>query len=132
MTKQHYLMDTHALIYWVASTEMSKELIDFLDKQHGLSRLYVSSISFWEVALLAKKGRIEVPDVHAWKNDLLANTNLQFIDPTAAEMIDSVSLPDHHKDPFDRLLIAQANQRGLILVTRDTEIPKYNVSHFWM
>jgi len=47
-------------------------------------------------------------------------------------MIDSVSLPDHHKDPFDRLLIAQANRRNMTLVTRDTDIAKYDVSLFWM
>ena len=82
--------------------------------------------------MLAKKGRIGVTDVHAWKDDLLNNTALQLIDPTATEMIDSVSLPDHHKDPFDRLLIAQARRHTMTLVTRDAEIAKYDVSLFWM
>lgn len=132
MTQQSYLLDTHALIFWVESTEMSDDFIDFLDEQQRLGMLYASTISFWEVALLAKKGRIGVTDVHAWKDDLLNNTALQLIDPTATEMIDSVSLPDHHKDPFDRLLIAQARRHTMTLVTRDTEIANYDVSIFWM
>jgi PIN domain nuclease of toxin-antitoxin system len=130
--EKNYLLDTHALIFWVESTGISAEFIRFLDEQQSLGRLYVSTISFWETALLAKKGRIEVTDVHAWKNDLLNNTNLQLIDPSATEMIDSVSLPDHHKDPFDRLLVAQANRRNMILVTRDAELSQYEVSRFWM
>lgn len=132
MTNRRYLLDTHALIFWAESTEMSSDFIAFLDEQQGLGRLYVSAISFWEAALLAKKGRIELADVHAWKDDLLNNTNLQVIDPTATEMIDSVSLLDHHKDPFDRLLIAQALRRDMTLVTRDAEVSKYEATIFWM
>jgi len=132
MTKQSYLLDTHALIFWATSLELSDAFIDFLDEQQGLGTLYVSTISFWETALLAKKGRIAVTDVHAWKDDLLNNTNIHLIDPSATEMIESVSLPDHHKDPFDRVLIAQANRRKMTLVTRDTEIGKYEVSRLWM
>lgn len=132
MTERRYLLDTHALIFWAAATDMSAEFIDFLDEQQGLGRLYVSSISFWETALLVKKGRVGIADVHAWKNDLLGNTNLHMIDPTADEMIDSADLPDHHKDPFDRLLIAQAMRRDLLLVTRDTHIGQYAASCFWM
>ena len=71
-------------------------------------------------------------DVHAWKDELLSNTNIRLIDPNVSEMINSTTLPDHHKDPFDRLLISQANQRDLILVTQDKEIQKYSVRHFWM
>ncbi len=130
--EQHYLLDTHALLFWVESTGISAEFIHFLDEQQSLGRLCVSTISFWEMALLVKKGRIAVADVHAWKNDLLNNTALQLLEPSATEMIDSVSLPDHHKDPFDRLLIAQANRRNMTLVTRDTEIAMYDVSLFWM
>jgi PIN domain nuclease of toxin-antitoxin system len=132
MTHENYLLDTHALIFWVESTEMSSDFIHFLDEQQSLGRLYVSPISFWEAALLVKKGRIEVADVHAWKNDILNNTNLQLLEPSATEMIDSVTLPDHHKDPFDRLLIAQANRRKMTLVTRDSELSQYTVSLFWM
>ena len=132
MTNRRYLLDTHALIFWAAATDISAEFIDFLDEQQGLGRLYVSSVSFWETALLVKKGRVAVADVYAWKNDLLGNTNLQMIDPTADEMIESVALADHHKDPFDRLLIAQALRRGLLLVSRDAHISQYGVQCFWL
>lgn len=132
MTNPRYLLDTHALIFWAETTEISADFIDFLDEQQALGRLFVSSVSFWETALLSKKGRIAVADVHAWKNDLLGNTNLQTIDPTADEMIDSTVLPDHHKNPFDRLLIAQTLRRNMLLVTRDADIQQYAAPSFWM
>ena len=111
---------------------VSEEYVRFFDRQAQQGNLYISSVSFWEIALLVKKERIELSDIYAWKNALLSNTNIRLIDPTATEMIDSTLLPDHHKDPFDRLLIAQANRRGLILVTKDYHIHKYDVQHYWI
>ena len=71
-------------------------------------------------------------DTHGWKNEILSNTNIKLINPTSSEMIDSTLLPDHHKDPFDRLLIAQAYRNKLLLVTKDKKIQKYTVSTFWI
>jgi PIN domain nuclease of toxin-antitoxin system len=95
-------------------------------------RLYVSSISFWEIALLVKRGKMAISDLHAWKNEILNNTNIRLIEPSASEMIDSTLLPDHHKDPFDRLLIVQANQNKFLIVTKDSDIHKYQVKTFWI
>ena len=76
---------------------------------------------------MVKKGKIALSAVHAWKNETVAYTNVQLVGPSASEMIDSTQLPDHHKDPFDRLLIAQANQNGVIIVTRDSRFRDYEV-----
>ena len=94
--------------------------------------MLVSSISFWEAALLNKKGKIEIKDVESWRNELLANTSLVLIVPSASEMIESVQLPDYHKDPFDRLLIVQANNNKATLVTKDLNIKKYSVPVYWI
>jgi PIN domain nuclease of toxin-antitoxin system len=132
LNRIRYLFDTHALIFWVNKESVSEEFIRFFDRQERQGTLYVSSISFWEIAFLVKKGRLEMADIHAWKNDLLSNTNIRMLDPNAAEMIDSTLLPDHHKDPFDRLLIAQARSGGFRLVTKDRHIQAYDVQCFWM
>lgn len=132
MKGDHYLFDTHAIIFWQAKISVSEDFLKFFDKQEQNEMLYLSSISFWEIAFLAKKGKIEIADVHAWKNELMLNTNIRMIEPSASEMIDSTLLPDHHKDPFDRLLITQANHNNLILVTQDQNIEKYQVKQFWV
>ena len=130
--KEAYLFDTHALIFWNNNESVSEEFIRFFDNQANKGNLYISSISFWEIALLVKKGRMSMSNVHGWKNEILSNTNILLIEPSASEMIHSTLLPDHHKDPFDRLLIAQANQNSLRIVTKDRKIDKYEVETFWM
>lgn len=127
-----YALDTHALVFWANATEMSPEFIRFLDACDSRGELYASAACFWELAMLVKRGRIVLPDVGAWKDELLARTSLRVIRPGADEMIASVFLPDHHKDPFDRLLIAQARSCEHLLVTRDEIIARYAVETFWM
>ena len=132
MKKHDYLFDTHSLIFWINKEFMSENFIKFLDKQEREQTLYVSSVSFWEAALLSKKKKIEIKDLHTWKNDLLDNTSIKLINPSASEMIDSCLLPEIHKDPFDRLLIAQSNSHSLTLITKDHDIEKYDVKTFWL
>jgi PIN domain nuclease of toxin-antitoxin system len=132
MSQGAFLFDTHALIFWVNRTGVTDEFIQFFDNHDRQGTLRISSISLWEIGLLVKKDRIAVKDVHAWKNNLLISTNIQLIEPTAAEMIDSTLLADHHKDPFDRLLIAQAHSHKLALVTKDALIQQYDVETFWI
>lgn len=132
MKTETYLFDTHALIFWNNKISVSEEFITFFDNQSQKGRLYVSSISFWEIALLVKKDKISMSNVTAWKNEIMNNTNIQMIEPSASEMINSTLLPDYHKDPFDRLLVAQANQNNFLLITKDSNIHEYNVETFWI
>ncbi len=132
MSQSSYLLDTHALLFWVNKENISTEFISFLDQQNQQQQLFISTIIFWEIALLVQKRKILLADLPAWQEQLLANTNLQLLSPTPIEMINSTVLPPIHKDPFDRLLIAQANQHKLQLVTQDETIKQYSVSSFWL
>ena len=132
MKRDRYLFDTHALIFWSNKASVSDEFIKFFDAQDRRGVLFVSPISFWEIAFLVQKGRLAMADIHAWKNELLNHTNIHLLDPSTAEMIDSTRLPPYHKDPFDRLFITQANRHDLILVTQDQDIQKYDVAYMWL
>ena len=132
MKQVRYLFDTHALVFWSSQTTVSPAFIQFFDQQNQQGTLYVSAISFWEIALLAQKKRLAIPDVQAWQAELLQHTKLHLLDPTVTEMIASTLLPPHHKDPFDRLLIVQAQQHELTLVTQDQIIPQYAVATYWV
>ena len=132
MKTDRYLFDTHALIFWSSKKWVSKEFIDFFDSQTLKGNVFVSSISFWEAALLAKKKKIQIRNVHEWKTGLMENTNLKIMDPSASDMIDSTRLPDHHKDPFDRLLIVQALRHKALFVTKDQAMVDYPVTSFWI
>ena len=132
MKRDVYLLDTHALLFWNTKTAVSDEFIKFFDKQEQQGNIIVSSISFWEIALLVKKGRIAISDTQSWKSEILDNTSVRLIDPTTSEMIDSTLLPDYHKDPFDRLLISQALHHDALFVTKDAGIRQYAVPTFWI
>ena len=128
---KQYLFDTHALIFWRHKIDVSEKFIDFFDLQAREGNLFCSTINFWEIALLNKKGRIEIPDVEQWHVDLQAFASLHTITPSPVEMIRSVALPDFHKDPFDRLLIAQALQHSMTLVSKDALVAQYDVQTIW-
>lgn len=132
MRQEKYILDTHALIFWVEREEVSPDFIEFFDQQGKKGKVLISSASIWEIALLKKKGRLDIENLHQWKDDILSHSPVEIIEPTPADMIDSTLLPDHHKDPFDRLLIAQAINNNAILVTRDRTISQYPVETFWM
>ncbi len=126
-----YLLDTNALVFWSMRQVLSEKFLDVLDERASNSLLMVCSVSFWEIALLVKKGRIIISDVESWTEDILATSGVVLIEPTWKEMLGSVALKDIHKDPFDRLLVAICRSRKLELVTNDSIIPKYSVKTVW-
>lgn len=131
MKKEPLLLDTHAFFEWVTGTGLSSELLSELDTFSDSGLVHVSHISFWELALLCKKGRIEIENISDWKDEVMEMAPARFISPSVDDMIRSTLLPEYHGDPFDRLLIAQALSQDAIIVTRDTLIKKYDVNTFW-
>ncbi len=127
-----FLLDTHAVIHWQIGTAMPRALADDLDVASRSGRVLVSTAAFWEVALLARKGRIEIDDVSSWKKELVAATGVKLAIPQVDEMIASVALPQHHRDPFDRLFIAQAQALHAVLVSRDAVFSAYDVETRWV
>jgi PIN domain nuclease of toxin-antitoxin system len=87
--------------------------------------LAFSVVSFAEIGVKAAVGKLEVPDdLHAH----VLETGVRVLGLSADHGLAVASLPLHHRDPFDRLLIAQARQDGLTLVTADTRIQAYDVA----
>lgn len=132
MNHEQYILDTHALIFWVTKENISSQFTTFLDQEAKKGKILISSASFWEIALLTKKGRLQIDDLHQFKDDILRYSHTKMIEPTVSDMIDSTTLPDYHKDPFDRLFIAQAINNNALLVTKDKIILNYPVRTFWM
>jgi PIN domain nuclease of toxin-antitoxin system len=117
------LLDTHVVLWQLSGARSlgvrAQEVIG------AATELAFSVVSFAEIGVKAAVGKLEVPDdLHAH----VLETGVRVLGLSAEHGLAVASLPLHHRDPFDRLLIAQARQDGLTLVTADTRIHAYDVA----
>ena len=124
---QRLLLDTHGLL-WVAEGGRRLNTVTFDAINDLNNEVYVSAVSTWEIAIKLASGRLSpAPDL---ERALEAVDRYAFIELDInfrhAEL--AASLPLHHRDPLDRMLIAQAQAEGLTLVTDDSQIARYDVA----
>ncbi|MBW1596395.1 type II toxin-antitoxin system VapC family toxin [Streptomyces sp. JJ38] len=116
------LLDTHIVLWWLEdSPELSGEVKDLLEVE---PHVYVSAVTPWEIAIKQSLGKLVGPDDLA---ERVRDSQFRSLPITAGHGVRAGRLPGHHRDPFDRVLIAQAQVEGLILVTRDKWMPQYDV-----
>lgn len=117
------LLDTHAVLWWLASEELNEEVRERINDPE--ETVVVSAATVWEVAIKVASGKLEPPE------PFTTAVIEEGFDPLAISFDHAEragSLPLHHGDPFDRLLIAQAQIEGLTLVTRDRAFDAYDVA----
>ena len=119
------LLDTHAIV-WLASdqdrlTEKGRALI-----RDNAGQLYVSVVSAWEISMLHKRNRLQLPmEPEQYVDRLIRQHDLNEV-PLERKVVQlSVRLPDIHNDPFDRVLIALCREEGWLLLSKDKIIRKY-------
>lgn len=118
-----YLLDTHTLLWARSAPErLTSEALAVLESTDNT--LYVSMASLWECAIKSSIGKLDIPD--SFYRIVVEDYEVIGIDISHVQA--SANLPMHHRDPFDRLLVAQAQLGGLALITRDRNIAKYEVS----
>jgi PIN domain nuclease of toxin-antitoxin system len=117
------LLDTHALV-WLdeGNSKLGKQALSLIDQSLQLKTLFVTSISFWEIAMLVAKGRLEMQmSVALWRQSLIEN-GLQEIALNGNIAIQSALLKNFHGDPADRIIVATAIESTLTLCTADQQI----------
>jgi PIN domain nuclease of toxin-antitoxin system len=121
------LLDTHVLIWWVERSPRlgSRARKTLLSPE---VRPIVSAASIWEMAIKAAAGRLDLADpLDSWVPRL---RNEWGVHPLAISLNHAAAvrdLPPHHNDPFDRMLVAQAQCEGLTLVTADPKVAAYDI-----
>lgn len=117
------LLDTHVLLWWMADDpSLPREVREHISARATL--VYVSAVSVWEIVIKRSLGKIELPD--EWEKTLAAEP-FRRLPVTWEHAFALHRLPPIHRDPFDRLLIAQAELENLTLVTRDSHILRYGI-----
>lgn len=126
------LLDTHAFLWWGANDpQLSTRAYDILS--NGGNELLFSAVSGWEIAIKATLGKLDyVPkDLRGFINKQVADNAYKVLPINLDHVLGVHSLPLYHRDPFDRLLIAQALAEGLPLLSIDSEFGPYPVNVIW-
>ena len=120
------LLDTHVVVWWSSAPERlnRRQRALLKEAQQSGEAVAISSITLWELAMLAEKGRIEVPmPIDAWLEEIETDIETQVLPLTAKVAVESVRLgPGFPKDPADRIIVATARCHGLTLLTTDAGI----------
>ena len=118
------LIDTHLILWWVSNSALLSS------RAHGLigdpaNTIFISSVSLWEIWLKVSLGKLKVPSDFQNK---LANESFENLPLTSAQTRFVTELPWHHRDPFDRMLVAQAQAEHLKFLTADKGMEAYGES----
>jgi PIN domain nuclease of toxin-antitoxin system len=117
------LLDTQALLWWLDGTRLSDTITERIADPAEL--VAVSAASIWEAAIKAALGKLEVPESLA---TAVGEEGFEPLPITLDHAERAGALPPHHRDPFDRMLIAQALAEGLTVVTHDPAFEPYGVA----
>jgi PIN domain nuclease of toxin-antitoxin system len=117
------LLDTHVVLWWLADDPaLADEVKDRLDHEPDV---YVSAATIWEVAIKQAIGKLPEP---AGLPELVRDSGFIELPIRSQHAITAARLPLIHRDPFDRMLVAQAREEDLTLVTRDAMCQQYEVA----
>jgi len=117
------LVDTHVLLWWLADDDRLTAPMRSAMAEAGM-RVFVSAASVWEMAIKSQLGKLSIPE---GLDGEMERQGFEELVVTHADALAAGSLPPHHADPFDRMLIAQAARRDLVLVSADRRFAGYDV-----
>ena len=125
------LLDTHAFLWLITDDDRLSENArqTFLNTQNSL---FFSAASLWEICIKISLGKISLKDV--WFQTIqeeMVNNTVQWLPIEMTHCAEVTELPFHHRDPFDRMLIAQAIVEEMKLMSRDSRLSKYTIELIW-
>lgn len=125
-----YLLDSHTLLWAIDSPEklsrLARKIVD--DRS---SVLFVSIATPWELAIKANSGKLDVQELLQDFDRSISSSGYELLDTKVPQVIRAGMLPLHHRDPFDRLMAAQALELRLPIVSRDHVFDLYGVPRIW-
>jgi PIN domain nuclease of toxin-antitoxin system len=124
------LLDTHALLWWLAGDrQLPSSARSAIADEENL--VLVSAASAWEIATKHRLGKLDATALVGQIASVLAEQDFATLDMTVDHAERAGSLPGDHKDPFDRMLIAQAQAENLTLVSNEIVFDSYGVQRLW-
>lgn len=127
----NYLLDTHTFLWFIENNKNLPESIRSLI-QTTQEEVYVSIVTPWEIAIKTSIGKLSLskPIEILFPSEITTNKFI-LLPISYSHIIELVKLPFHHNDPFDRMLIAQAMNLNLSIISRDTSFEDYGIHRIW-
>ena len=120
---ERLLLDTHAFLWWLA--DESRLGIGARKRiAEPANAVFVSAATGWEIGIKRALGKLQAPDD---LDSVVEDEGFAHLPVTFFHGEQAGALPPHHRDPFDRMLVAQAQAEGLVIVTRDPQIKTYGI-----
>lgn len=125
------LLDTHAFLWWtMGDSRLSDTARSFIDNE--ANSIYVSSATAWEIAIKHQLGKLALPERPLdFVPSRIAVDGMESVPITLEHALETHNLPLLHKDPFDRILVAQSRIEQVAIVTNDPMIAQYGVEIIW-
>ncbi len=122
-----YLLDTHIFLWWVLNhPKLSKNAEEVIS--NPLNEIFLSAASTWEMMIKSNIGKLSLPNPpEIFVKNQMIQEQMKLLNITVEHIFALAGLPMFHKDPFDRMLIAQAISENMILITDDELIQMYSV-----
>lgn len=125
------LLDTHAFLWWILGSPKLSELARETIAEES-NELLFSVVSGWEISIKVGVGKLELPDTPKdFVTEQILLNDLKVLPVDLNHALRVYELPDHHQDPFDRLLVSQALEEGVPVLTADPFITRYPVETIW-
>jgi PIN domain nuclease of toxin-antitoxin system len=126
------LLDTHTFLWWVNDDQQLSSRAHRII-ENGSNEVYFSAASGWEIAIKVRLGRLRIAggDPEAFVTQQVGVNNFKILPIHLSLALKTYSLPEHHRDPFDRLLVAQSTVETLPLLSADRRLAEYRVRVIW-
>jgi PIN domain nuclease of toxin-antitoxin system len=125
-----HLLDTHTFIWFInGDDQLSANAIKKIESDEAIN--FISIASIWEIAIKISLGKLELRRSFAEIESQIQENGFQILPVTIQDSLIVSSLPFHHRDPFDRLIIAQSLHHKLSIITKDDVFRKYSTDIFW-
>ena len=125
------LLDTHVFLWWIAGSPLLSAHAQSVIAD-PTTEVYLSVASGWEIAIKSRLGKLKMPsNLQAFMATQLQLNSIQVLPIQMIHALHVSTLPDHHRDPFDRLLVAQSQIENMPLLTSDPQIVRYGITVIW-
>jgi PIN domain nuclease of toxin-antitoxin system len=120
-----YLLDTHSFLWFINGDEQLSEKAKIAIQDPDATK-YVSIVSFWEIAIKISLGKIKLDMAYQDLQQHVSGNGFEILPITFEHTIELTNLDFHHRDPFDKIIIAQALIEKFVLISKDSNFDKYN------